>query len=153
MFAGPLALVAFYGPRGLDSAHLSRWLLATVDPSDDRRTPREGRRDLGNVRNRGVLLFALQFATMFGAQVIAATSSDEKPALCRISAELSSESVVELALAYVGGDFRQIVAELMSTSIELADGCSRQSCCVQRKVCERHDLVVTAVVEKESRYL
>ena len=34
----------------------------------------------------GVSLFALQFATMFGAQVVAATSSDEKRALCGISA-------------------------------------------------------------------
>jgi NADPH:quinone reductase-like Zn-dependent oxidoreductase len=34
----------------------------------------------------GVSLFALQFARMFGAQVIATTSSDEKPAPCGISA-------------------------------------------------------------------
>jgi NADPH:quinone reductase-like Zn-dependent oxidoreductase len=34
----------------------------------------------------GVSRFALQFARMFGAQVIATTSSDEKPAPCGISA-------------------------------------------------------------------
>jgi len=57
----------------------------------------------------GVSLFALQFATMFGAQVVAATSSDEKRALCGISApnyRVNPEwhSVVRESAGGCGGD-------------------------------------------------
>src|SRR5918993_5540756 len=48
----------------------------------------------------------------------------------------------------VMGDLCQIVVELMSASIELAGICMRNLFRIEREVCERHPLVVAAVVEE-----
>jgi hypothetical protein len=47
----------------------------------------------------------------------------------------------------IPSDFRQIVVELMPSTIELVNGCLREFHCVQREVCKAHPFVITAMVK------
>src|SRR5215212_3705540 len=51
------------------------------------------------------------------------------------------------------GDLSQIVVELMPASIELAESCMRNLFRIEREVCERHPLIVSAVVEEHRQAL
>ena len=49
------------------------------------------------------------------------------------------------------GDVCQVAAKLMTTAIECANDRLRDSRCVERKVRERDDIVISAMIEKEAR--